>query len=117
MQAYHQSASTLNLLRAFTKGGFADLSRVHAWTQEFVASSPEGQRYESVAAEIERALAFMRACGIDTESNPQPLAGRHLHLPRGAHPRLRGSAHPPGLADRRLVRLLGAHAVDRRAHP
>jgi 3-deoxy-7-phosphoheptulonate synthase len=70
VQAYHQSASTLNLLRAFTKGGFADLSRVHAWTQEFVASSPEGQRYESVAAEIERALAFMRACGIDTESNP-----------------------------------------------
>jgi 3-deoxy-7-phosphoheptulonate synthase len=70
VQAYHQSASTLNLLRAFTKGGFADLSRVHAWTQEFVASSPEGQRYESVAAEIERALVFMRACGIDTESNP-----------------------------------------------
>ena len=70
VQAYHQSASTLNLLRAFTKGGFADLSRVHAWTQEFVASSPEGQRYEHVAAEIERALAFMRACGIDTESNP-----------------------------------------------
>ena len=70
MQAYHQSASTLNLLRAFTKGGFADLSRVHAWTQEFVASSPEGERYESVAAEIERALAFMQACGIDTESNP-----------------------------------------------
>ena len=70
VQAYHQSASTLNLLRAFTKGGFADLSRVHAWTQEFVASSPEGERYESVAAEIERALAFMQACGIDTESNP-----------------------------------------------
>ena len=70
VQAYHQSASTLNLLRAFTKGGFADLSRVHAWTQEFVASSPAGQRYEHVAAEIERALAFMRACGIDTESNP-----------------------------------------------
>jgi 3-deoxy-7-phosphoheptulonate synthase len=70
VQAYHQSASTLNLLRAFTKGGFADLSRVHAWTQEFVASSPAGERYETVAAEIERALAFMQACGIDTESNP-----------------------------------------------
>jgi 3-deoxy-7-phosphoheptulonate synthase len=70
VQAYHQSASTLNLLRAFTNGGFADLSRVHAWTQEFVASSPAGERYETVAAEIERALAFMRACGIDTESNP-----------------------------------------------
>jgi 3-deoxy-7-phosphoheptulonate synthase len=68
IQAYHQSASTLNLLRAFTKGGFADLSRVHAWTQEFVASSPEGRRFEVLANEIERALRFMRACGIDTES-------------------------------------------------
>jgi 3-deoxy-7-phosphoheptulonate synthase len=67
VQAYHQSASTLNLLRAFTKGGFADLSRVHAWNQEFVASSPEGRRYDAVATEIDRALRFMRACGIDTE--------------------------------------------------
>jgi 3-deoxy-7-phosphoheptulonate synthase len=71
VHAYHQSASTLNLLRAFTKGGFADLSRVHAWTQEFVSSSPEGRRYEQLAAEISRGLAFMRACGIDTESHPK----------------------------------------------
>ncbi|MEA3078173.1 MAG: 3-deoxy-7-phosphoheptulonate synthase [Actinomycetota bacterium] len=63
--SYHQAASTLNLLRAFTKGGFADLSQVHAWNQQFVASSAEGQRYEAVASEIERALRFMRACGID----------------------------------------------------
>ena len=69
VQAYNQSASTLNLLRAFTKGGFADLGRVHAWTQEFVSSSPEGQRYEQLAAEIDRALKFMRACGVDTEAN------------------------------------------------
>lgn len=69
VQAYHQSASTLNLLRAFTKGGFADLSRVHSWTQEFVATSPEGRRYEQLAAEIDRALSFMRACGVETESN------------------------------------------------
>ena len=69
VQAYHQSASTLNLLRAFTKGGFADLSHVHSWTQEFVASSPEGRRYEKLAAEIDRALSFMRACGIETEAN------------------------------------------------
>jgi len=69
VQAYHQSASTLNLLRAFTKGGFADLNRVHAWTQEFIESSPEGQRYQVLATEIENALAFMRACGIDTENN------------------------------------------------
>jgi 3-deoxy-7-phosphoheptulonate synthase len=69
VQAYHQSASTLNLVRAFTKGGFADLTRVHAWTQEFVASSPEGRRYEQIANEIDRALKFMRACGVDTENN------------------------------------------------
>lgn len=71
VQAYHQSASTLNLLRAFTKGGFADLSRVHAWTQEFVATSGEGARYEQLANEIERALHFMRACGIDLEGTAQ----------------------------------------------
>ncbi len=69
VQAYHQSASTLNLLRAFTKGGFADLNRVHSWTQEFVASSPEGERYDKLAREIDRALSFMRACGIETEAN------------------------------------------------
>lgn len=68
VQAYHQSASTLNLLRAFTKGGFADLNRVNTWTQEFVASSPEGQRYVELSNEIERALRFMRACGVDTEN-------------------------------------------------
>ena len=63
--AYQQSASTLNLLRAFTKGGFADLSQVHLWNQQFVASSTEGQRYERIASEIDRALRFMTACGID----------------------------------------------------
>ena len=55
----------MNLLRAFTKGGFADLSQVHLWNQQFVASSAEGQRYERIAAEIDRALRFMAACGID----------------------------------------------------
>ncbi len=63
--AYHQSVSTLNLLRAFTKGGFADLSQVHAWNQEFVASSTEGQQFEGIAEGIDRALRFMAACGID----------------------------------------------------
>lgn len=65
LTAYHQSASTLNLLRAFTKGGFADLSQVHTWNQQFVARSAGGQHYEELAAEIERALRFMRACGIN----------------------------------------------------
>ena len=66
--AYHQSASTLNLVRAFTKGGFADLSQVHLWNQQFVASSEEGRRYEQIAGEIDRALRFMAACGIDLEA-------------------------------------------------
>ena len=65
IQGYYQAASTLNLLRAFTKGGFADLTHVHSWNREFVASSPAGQRYESLADEIERALRFMQAIGID----------------------------------------------------
>jgi 3-deoxy-7-phosphoheptulonate synthase len=65
LAAYHQSVATLNLLRAFTTGGFAALSRVHAWNQEFVANSLEGKRYEVVADDIERALQFMKACGID----------------------------------------------------
>lgn len=69
VSAYHQSASTLNLLRAFTKGGFAALDRVHAWNQEFVASSAEGRRYDQLAAEIDRALRFMGAIGMDTESD------------------------------------------------
>jgi 3-deoxy-7-phosphoheptulonate synthase len=69
--AYYRSAATLNLLRAFTKGGFADLMRVHEWNQEFVASSLEGRRYEALATEIERALRFMAACGIDLVSEQQ----------------------------------------------
>ena len=52
LQGYYQAASTLNLLRAFTKGGFADLTQVHTWNQEFVASSAEGRRYETIANEI-----------------------------------------------------------------
>jgi 3-deoxy-7-phosphoheptulonate synthase len=71
LRVYHQSAATLNLLRAFTKGGFADLNQVHAWNQEFVASSAEGRRYERIAGEIERALRFMAACGIDIAGRPE----------------------------------------------
>jgi 3-deoxy-7-phosphoheptulonate synthase len=65
IDAYYQAVSTLNLLRAFTKGGFADLTHVHTWNQEFVASSLEGRRYEVIANEIGRALRFMQAIGID----------------------------------------------------
>ena len=73
LRGYHQSASTLNLLRAFTKGGYADLAQVHAWNQDFVTASTEGLRYETLAGEIERAMRFMAACGIDLN------AERKLH--------------------------------------
>ncbi|GGK93156.1 phospho-2-dehydro-3-deoxyheptonate aldolase [Sphaerisporangium melleum] len=67
LRAYHSAAVTLNLARAFTKGGYADLRQVHAWNQDFVAESPAGRRYEQLAREIDQALAFMRACGADPE--------------------------------------------------
>ena len=67
LDAYHCSAVTLNLCRAFARGGYADLRQVHAWNQDFVASSPAGQRYERLAGEIDRAIAFMHACGADPE--------------------------------------------------
>lgn len=65
LKAYHASGSALNLIRAFTQGGFADLRQVHAWNQDFVRDSVAGQRYELLAGEIDRALAFMVACGTD----------------------------------------------------
>ncbi|MDT9684993.1 3-deoxy-7-phosphoheptulonate synthase class II [Streptomyces sp. TRM76323] len=63
---YESSTMTLNLVRALTTGGFADLRQVHAWNRGFVADSRVGERYEELTAEIGRSLAFMRACGVDT---------------------------------------------------
>lgn len=71
LTAYHRAASTLNLLRAFTRGGYADLARVSSWNREFAASSPAGQRYSDMAEEIDRALRFMTACGITGAVAPQ----------------------------------------------
>jgi 3-deoxy-7-phosphoheptulonate synthase len=71
LDGYHYATASLNLVRAFTKGGYADLTQVHAWNQDFVATSPQGRRYEQLASEIERALAFMAACGIDLAATPQ----------------------------------------------
>lgn len=67
LKAYHASGSALNLIRAFTQGGYADLRQVHAWNTDFVRDSTAGQRYERVAGEIDRALRFMQACGADPE--------------------------------------------------
>ena len=68
VDAYNTSAATLNLLRAFTRGGYADLRQVHTWNEEFVASSPAGQRYIHVANGINAALRFMSSCGLDTDN-------------------------------------------------
>ncbi len=65
MQAYHTSASTLNLIRAFTTGGFADLREVHQWNKGFT-DNPANKQYESIAADIDRAMKFMEACGVDS---------------------------------------------------
>ena len=67
VKVYHTSAMTLNLVRAFTQGGYADLRQVHSWNQDFVSESTPGKRYEEMAAEIDRALSFMTACGADPE--------------------------------------------------
>ncbi len=70
LTAYNRAASTLNLLRAFTRGGYADLSQVSSWNREFVASSPAGERYAQMADEIDRALTFMAACGVTPTTTP-----------------------------------------------
>ena len=81
LRAYHCSAVTLNLCRAFTTGGYADLRQAHAWNQDWVRESPSGQHYERLAGEIDRALAFMHACGTDpTELRSVELYSSHEAL-------------------------------------
>jgi 3-deoxy-7-phosphoheptulonate synthase len=71
LQSYNQSAATLNLLRAFAQGGFADLHKVHRWTLDFVADSPQGHRYAELADRLSETLDFMAACGLTAETAPQ----------------------------------------------
>ncbi len=70
VQAYTQSAATLNLLRAFAGGGYADLHNIHRWTLGFVAGSPQGARYKELSDKISETLAFMEAIGVTPESQP-----------------------------------------------
>ncbi len=70
LQAYSQSASTLNLLRAFANGGYADLHNIHRWTLGFVSDSPQGARYRELADKISDSLAFMEAIGVTSENHP-----------------------------------------------
>lgn len=69
--SYSQAASTLNLVRAFSQGGYADLANVHRWMLGFVDRSPQGARYEALADRISDALSFMNACGVNSQSVPQ----------------------------------------------
>jgi 3-deoxy-7-phosphoheptulonate synthase, class II len=71
LRAYNQSAATLNLLRAFAQGGYADLHKVHQWTLGTVSGSLQGKLYEDLAARLTETLAFMEACGLTSETTPQ----------------------------------------------
>jgi len=71
IKAYHQSSSTLNLLRAFAQGGFADLHKVHRWNLSFVKNSPLGERYQHLSDQIDQALTFMEACGVNSNTTSQ----------------------------------------------
>lgn len=71
LRAYNQSASTLNLLRAFAQGGFADLHQVHRWNLEFVEGSAQGERYAELGRRIDETIAFMKACGLTPEKSPE----------------------------------------------
>ena len=71
MRVYNQSAATLNLLRAFAQGGYADLNKVHQWTLGFIADSPEAHRYQDLADRLDETLAFMSACGLTAQNTPQ----------------------------------------------
>lgn len=73
LRVYEQSAATLNLLRAFAQGGLADLNKVHSWVNEFLAGTPQADRFQELAGRIEESLNFMRACGITPET-ARPLA-------------------------------------------
>ena len=78
IRGYNQSASTLNLLRAFAQGGYANLLQVHRWTLDFMGRSPWAERYQALADSIGDALDFMAACGINPETVPQ-LQGTHFY--------------------------------------
>jgi len=78
LSAYHQATATLNLLRAFSAGGYATLDRVHQWTLDFMGRSPWAKKFEEMADRIGEALAFMCACGIDADSVPQ-LKGTNFY--------------------------------------
>ena len=123
VRAYANSSAAMNLVRAVTSTGMGDLARVHEWNQEFVLTSRAGERYERVAGEIDRAMRFMSACGVDSHSLH---SGGHLRLARGAAAGLRAGHAAAGHPARRAAAVrpvrplpLGGRAdpaAGRRAH-
>ena len=71
IKAYNQSSSTLNLLRAFSRGGLADLNKVHQWNLEFIKDNPLGKRYDELSTKIDHSMKFMAACGLNSDVMPQ----------------------------------------------
>jgi len=71
IQAYNQSSATMNLFRAFSRGGLADLNEVHRWNLDFIKDFPLGKQYEELSEKIDRSMKFMAACGIDSKNTPQ----------------------------------------------
>ena len=92
---------TLNLLRAFSQGGYADITRVHSWTLDFTAGQPGYEQYHKLANRISDALDFMGAAGVEPGDGGHAAPGRLLHLARGAAARIRGGALPHQLDHRR----------------
>ena len=117
LEAYRQSAATLNLLRAFATGGYANLENAHRWMLGFVKDSPQSERYQGVADRISETLGFMRAIGLDAESHPELRATdfytSHEALLLGYEQAMTRLELDLG----RLLRDLGPHDLDRRPHP
>ena len=118
LQAYRQSAATLNLLRAFAQGGYANLASVQQWMLGFVKDSPQARRYTELADRISEALGFMQACGLDLESHPElrttDFYTSHEALLLGYRAGDDARGFDPS---RQLVRDLGPYGLDRRPHP
>ena len=116
VQAYSQSAATLNLLRAFAQGGYADLHRVHAWNQDFVADSPQGERYRALADRLTETLDFMAACGLTSDTTPQIRETEFYTSHEALFLAYEEALTRDRFDDRRLVRRVGPSAVARRPH-
>ena len=116
VRAYNHSAATLNLLRAFAQGGYADLHRVNRWNLDFVKDSPLGERYEDMAHRIEQALDFMAACGVTGDKVPAIRETNFYTCHEALLLPYEQALSRVDLPDRRMVCHLRPFPVDRRAH-